>query len=78
MFMSPSICNLIREGKTHMVYGAIDTGAKYGMIPMDKALANLVREGLVKPEDALTRAHNPDSFRMLAGLGAAKVPAAAA
>ena len=48
------------------------------MIPMDKALANLVREGLVKPEDALTRAHNPDSFRMLAGLGAAKVPAPAA
>jgi Tfp pilus assembly pilus retraction ATPase PilT len=61
-----------------MVYGAIDTGAKYGMIPMDKALANLVREGLIKTEDALTRAHNPEAFRALAGLGAAKAPAPAA
>ncbi len=74
LVMTPAISNLIREGKTHMIYGAIDTGAKYGMIPMDKALANLVREGLVKPEEALLRAHNQDSFRMLAGLGAAKVP----
>jgi twitching motility protein PilT len=75
MVMTPAVCNLIREGKTHMIYGAIDTGAKYGMIPMDKALANLVREGLVKPEDALMRAHNTESFRALAGLAAAKAAA---
>ena len=78
LVMTPAVSNLIREGKTHMIYGAIDTGAKYGMIPMDKALANLCREGLVKPEEAITRAHNQDSFRMLAGLGAAKAPAPAA
>jgi twitching motility protein PilT len=74
---TPAVSNLIREGKTHMVYGAIDTGAKFGMIPMDKALANLVREGLVKPEEAITRAHNPESFKMLAGLGGMKMPAQA-
>jgi twitching motility protein PilT len=77
MAMTPAISNLIREGKTHMIYGAIDTGAKFGMVPMDKALANLVREGLVKPEEAILRAHNQDSFRMLAGLGAAKAAAPA-
>jgi len=77
LIMTPAVSNLIREGKTHMIYGAIDTGAKFGMIPMDKALANLVREGLVKAEDALLRAHNQDSFRMLAGLGAAKATAQA-
>ncbi|MDD5657897.1 MAG: type IV pilus twitching motility protein PilT [Elusimicrobia bacterium] len=72
---TPAVSNLIREGKTHMIYGAIDTGAKYGMIPMDKALANLVREGLVKPEEAITRAHNPESFKMLAGLSGMKAAA---
>ncbi len=72
MVMTAAISNLIREGKTHMIYGAIDTGAKVGMIPMDKALANLVREGLVKPEEALLHTHNPDTFRLLCGVSAAR------
>lgn len=75
MVMTPAISNLIREGKTHMIYGAIDTGAKFGMIPMDKALAELVRQGLVAPEEALTRAHNTDNFRTLAGLGGSRATA---
>ena len=68
MIMTPAISNLIREGKTHMIYGAIDTGAKHGMIPMDKSLAELVRQGLVNPEEALNRANNPDTFKQLAGI----------
>ena len=68
MIMTPAISNLIREGKTHMIYGAIDTGAKHGMIPMDKALAELVRQGLVNPEEALNRANNPETFKQLAGI----------
>jgi len=68
MIMTPAISNLIREGKTHMIYGAIDTGAKHGMIPMDKALAELVRQGLVNPEEALNRAGNPETFKQLAGI----------
>jgi len=68
MIMTPAISNLIREGKTHMIYGAIDTGAKYGMIPMDKALADLTRQGLIAPEEALVRAHNVESFKALAGI----------
>jgi twitching motility protein PilT len=68
MIMTPAISNLIREGKTHMLYQAIDTGAKHGMIPMDKSLAELVRTGLVHPEEALTRANNQDTFKQLAGI----------
>ena len=68
MIMTPAIWNLIREGKTHMIYGAIDTGAKHGMVPMDKALAELVRQGLVDPEEALNRAGNPETFKQLAGI----------
>jgi twitching motility protein PilT len=68
MIMQPAIANLIREGKTHMLYQAIDTGAKHGMISMDKALSELVRQGLVHPEEALSRANNPETFKQLAGI----------
>jgi twitching motility protein PilT len=68
MIMTPAISNLIREGKTHMIYGAIDTGAKFGMIPMDKALADMVRQGLISPQEALLRAHNVEILKTLAGL----------
>ncbi len=69
MVMTPAISNLIREGKTHMIYGAIDTGAKYGMIPMDKALSELVRQGMIDIEEALTRAHNVEGLKILCGVG---------
>ncbi len=76
---TPAVSNLIREGKTHMIYGAIDTGAKYGMIPMDKALADLCKQGLIAPEEGIIRAHNVDAFKTLAGLGAGfKAPATTA
>jgi len=67
LVMTPAISNLIREGKTHMIYGAIDTGAKYGMVPMDKALADLVKQGLITADEALTRAHNQEGLKMLIG-----------
>ncbi len=68
MIMTPAISNMIREGKTHMIYGALDTGAKHGMIPMDKSLAELVRQGLVSPEEALQHANNRETFKQLAGI----------
>jgi len=75
MVTTPAISNLIREGKTHMIYGAIDTGAKFGMVPMDKSLADLVKAGLVKMEDAAAHAHNPKNLEMLTGM---KIPEAKA
>jgi hypothetical protein len=33
MVVTPGIANMIREGKTHMIYGAIETGSKMGMVP---------------------------------------------
>ena len=73
---TPAISNLIREGKTHMIYGAIDTGAKFGMIPMDKALADLVKQRLITPEEALIRAHNVDTLKTLAGISGTRATAA--
>ena len=68
MIMTPAISNMIREGKTHMIYGALDTGAKHGMIPMDKSLAELVRTGMISAEEGLQRANNQETFKQLAGI----------
>ena len=67
MMVTPAIANLIREGKTHMIYGAIDTGAKFGMVPLDRSLADLVNEGLVSATDAMAKSSDPEKFRSLTG-----------
>jgi len=68
MIMTPAIANLIREGKTHMIYGAIETGAKFGMISMDKSLANLVIQGIVDTEIAMSKAHDRETFKKLCNM----------
>ncbi|NSW78011.1 MAG: type IV pilus twitching motility protein PilT [Chthonomonadetes bacterium] len=72
MVATPSVRNLIREGKTHQLYMDIQTGAEYGMQTLDSCLLNLVRKGLVDFEDAIAKASNPRDFeqraqRMMAG-----------
>ena len=42
---TPAIRNLIREGKTHQIYSAIQTSGATGMQTMDAHLAQLVRQG---------------------------------
>ncbi|MBN1383497.1 MAG: type IV pilus twitching motility protein PilT [Elusimicrobia bacterium] len=64
MISTPAISNLIREGKTHQLYQTIEVGQKSGMISLDKALAQLVREGSISMTSALTKAHNPNSIEM--------------
>lgn len=63
MIVTPAISNLIREGKTHQIYGAIDTGARVGMVSLDKALAELVKKNLISPEEALAKANRPEMIR---------------
>ncbi|MDP2168740.1 MAG: type IV pilus twitching motility protein PilT [Thermodesulfovibrionales bacterium] len=72
MFVTPAISNLIREGKTHQIYSAIETGSKFGMTSMDSAMLELVRQRVITPEVALSKSANPESLR--ARLGGA-VPA---
>ena len=67
MVMTPAIANLVREGKTHMIYSAVETGAKFGMIPMDRALANLVIQNKITYETALSKAHDKEVIMKLCG-----------
>ncbi len=64
---TPAIRNLVREGKTHQIYSAMQAGAQHGMQTMDQALANLVRAGKISFELALERGHNADDLARLAG-----------
>ena len=67
---TPGVRNLIREGKNHQIYSAMQTGSKFGMQTMDAALAELVRKGAISREEAEKRSSNPDELRRLMGGGA--------
>ena len=71
MVVTPAIANQIREGKPHLIYSAIETGGQFGMVTMDRSLAEVIKSGLVEPEVALAKAHNADQVRALAGVRAA-------
>jgi twitching motility protein PilT len=64
---TPAIRNLIREGKTHQIYSALQTGSSHGMQTMDTALADLVRRGKINRELAEQRSSTPEELRRLLG-----------
>ncbi len=69
MVATSGIRNLIREGKTHQIYSAIQAGAKHGMVSMDQSLATLVKMGKVTYDDALEKCSQVAEFNRLAGRG---------
>jgi twitching motility protein PilT len=72
---TPAIRNLIREGKTHQIYAAVQTSGAVGMQTMDADLARLVRGGTITRALAEARASVPEELKRL--LGAAPVAPAA-
>ena len=64
---TPGVRNLIRDGKTHQIYSALQTGGSHGMQTMDAALAELVRNGKIRRELAEARSSSPDELRRLMG-----------
>jgi twitching motility protein PilT len=67
MVVTPAIRNLIREGKVHQIYSAMQSGARFGMVSMDQSLAELVRSGKITFDVALERAANAEDLRRLLG-----------
>lgn len=65
MTTTPGIKNLIREGKTHQIESAIQTGGKYGMKTMDMALADLVKKGSITEETALTYSVDSETIKRI-------------
>lgn len=67
MVATPAVRNLIREGKTHQIYSAMQAGAQQGMHTMDQHLADLVKSGRVRYEIALEQCHHVEDFNRLTG-----------
>ena len=73
---TPAIRNLIREGKTHQIYAALQTSGAVGMQTMDADLARLVRSGRITRSLAEQRASVPEELTRLFGGMPAVAPAA--
>src|SRR6201987_5168539 len=50
---TPAVANVIREARTYMLPGIIQTGKKQGMQLMDDALFDLFARGLISADEAL-------------------------
>ncbi len=55
--------NLIREGKTHQIRNVVATGVKDGMRTLEASLSDLVAEGTISFDEALSRAMFPKEIR---------------
>ena len=65
MINTPAIGNLIREGKTAQLYSQIQTGGQMGMQTLERALANLVQQGAVSRDEAMSKAGKPEELGRL-------------
>jgi twitching motility protein PilT len=69
MINTPAIANLIREGKTAQIYSQIQTGAKEGMLTLERGLANLIQEEAISHAEALLKTTRPEELERLLSQG---------
>lgn len=69
MVANSAVKNLIREAKTHQIDSVMQTSAAEGMILMEMALVEKVRQGLVSQQVARDYAFRPKLFDQLMGSG---------
>ena len=62
-YRTPAVGNLIREAKTFMLPGVMQTGKKQGMKLMDDSLMELYDAGLISQEEAYVRAEQKALMR---------------
>lgn len=60
---TPAVAHCIREGKTYMLPGVMQTGKNVGMITMDESLRQLYVRGVISREEALYRAEDKVQMR---------------
>jgi twitching motility protein PilT len=64
---TPAIRNLIREGKVHQIYSAMQAGGRFGMQTMDMSIAAHVKAGRISQAMAFERCHDPEELQRLVG-----------
>ncbi len=68
MVNTPAVANLIREARTFMLPGVIQTGKRLGMKLMDDSLIELFEAGIITAEETLARAEQKSTVRQIVGL----------
>ena len=67
LIVTPSIANLIREGKTFQITSIMQAGRGMGMVTMNDALLDLVKKKLVDPEEAYLKSVAKTEFKASLG-----------
>ena len=73
LIITPAISNLIREGKTFQIPSAMQTGKNHGMVMLNEALFEHVKNGLVEPMDAYVKAVDKTGFETMLTRGGFKL-----
>ncbi len=62
MINNSAVSNLIREGKSDQLESAMQSGKSSGMQTMDGTLLQLLREGVISPEEGYSKAFDKGNF----------------
>ncbi|MFW6050115.1 MAG: type IV pilus twitching motility protein PilT [Myxococcota bacterium] len=65
LISNPAVANLIREGKTHQLASAMQTGKNLGMQTMNEHLMRFVQDGVVTAEEAYVKSNDKLGFKDL-------------
>jgi len=65
LVVTPAVSNLIREGKTFQINSVIQTGRGLGMQTISDAMIELVKSGVVEPQEAFDRSPVKKEFGLL-------------
>ncbi|MEW6102833.1 MAG: type IV pilus twitching motility protein PilT [bacterium] len=69
----PAVRNLIREGRTYQIPSFLQVGRRQGMISLNQSLIDLSKEGLISPEEAISKATDvAELLSVVTGEGEAK------
>lgn len=60
---TPAVANSIREGKTFMLPGIMQTGRSVGMMTMDDTLQGLYSQGLISHEECFSRSEDKQTMK---------------
>ena len=64
MINTPTVRKLIEENRLDKLPAAIETGVEDGMMNFNQALFNLVKQGKISEQEALSKASNPQALEM--------------
>ncbi len=63
LLATPAVRNQIREGKTHMIPNALQTGKKFGMQLLDDSIMDLLNNKQISADEAYAKANEKEKFK---------------